>query len=372
MVDVLPIQYELAPDNTPTTIIKHGYYKVDDSNMAAIPYGYDIDPKNPTTIIPITNTAKQITQTKLQSAPNAVPKNGEFLADGYYLATDSSLGVLPPTMMPAVDSLKILNNKLEIKYSIGYVSEYVYYKKTYIAQPEQPTVLPAGIYYNDQTRKTVSFLQSGKIADVSNGYGYIDSASSSSSKKPAFDSAAKNYRDISNNYDVEYHEPAEDLLRKSDMGGSIDASGGIRVKDASGNWVILPRIDAQASPVYYQPGSFVYGSTKYVPTYSDSVYLSSWTKEPETAPYQPSQVPEGICKVFKDTPSKIEEHCARLDANVCASTACCVLLGGSKCVAGNEDGPAFQGHYSDDALRDKDRYFYNGSCYGNCNRKENI
>jgi hypothetical protein len=359
MVDVIPIQYEPG-----TTAIKRGYYKVDDSNMATVPYGYDVDPKNPTSIIPITETAKQVTQTKLKSAPNTVPKNGEFLADGYYLATDSSLGVLPPTMMPAVDSLSISENKLSIKYAIGYVSEYVYYKKTYIAQPETPKVLPAGIYYNDQSKKTVSFLLPGKIADLSNGYGYTDPTVSPD--KPSFDAAVKNYRDVSNNYDVQYHEPAEDLLKKSDIGSSIDASGGIRVKDASGNWVILPRLDAQASPIYYQPGLFVYGTTKYVPSYADSVYLSSWTKEPEMAPYTVSKVPEGVCKVFKDTPSKIEEYCAKMDANVCASTSCCVLLGGSKCVAGNKDGPSFQGHYSDTSLMDKDRYYYNGSCYGNC------
>ncbi len=383
MVDVLPIQYERGPDNQPTQKIQRGYYQVDNQHMAMVPYGFVVDPADNRKIVPASEQARAVMEAKRDPTVKP-PQNGEFMPDGYYLVSDSSLGVLPPAMMPAVQNVEVfgsVNPRLHITYRIGYVSEYVYYKQTFLLTVPTVTgsfVLPAGIYFKDRTRSTVSFLPPNKVADVSNGFGYLDATESALLRKVSatgnvaakFDAAVTNYRDVSNNYDVEYHESAEDLLKKNDMGSTLDASGGIRVKDMCGNWVMLPRLDAQASPVYYQPGSYVFGKPKtYVPTYADSVYLSSWTKEPELAPYALSTVPTGMCHTFKDTPSKLEEYCSRLDGNVCASTSCCVLLGGSKCVAGDADGPTFPGHYSDVALRDKDRYYYNGACYGNCPEK---
>ena len=55
-----------------------------------------------------------------------------------------------------------------------------------------------------------------------------------------------------------------------------------------------------------------------------------------------------------------------LENNVCASTSCCVLLGGKKCVAGNANGPYMRSHYNDLSLNPKDHYFHQGKCYGNC------
>jgi hypothetical protein len=43
-----------------------------------------------------------------------------------------------------------------------------------------------------------------------------------------------------------------------------------------------------------------------------------------------------------------------------------VLLGGSKCVSGNENGPSVKSNYSDILVRNKDSYMYMGKCYGNC------
>ena len=74
----------------------------------------------------------------------------------------------------------------------------------------------------------------------------------------------------------------------------------------------------------------------------------------------------GFCKYNLMDPHKIEEQCLKLDKNVCASTDCCILLGGSKCVAGKKSGPLFKSHYNDPSLKKKDHYYHKGHCYGNC------
>jgi len=66
----------------------------------------------------------------------------------------------------------------------------------------------------------------------------------------------------------------------------------------------------------------------------------------------------------------LEKKCNALDVNVCASTQCCVLLGTSKCVAGNANGPTNTTGYYDPALVNKDRYYYQGKCYGNCTNQQ--
>lgn len=88
---------------------------------------------------------------------------------------------------------------------------------------------------------------------------------------------------------------------------------------------------------------------------------------PQTAPvYETANYPGGFCNQYKDNKGAIEEKCAALDTNTCASTSCCVLIGGQKCVAGNENGPTNSANYSDYNLRNRDFYYYNGKCYGNC------
>jgi hypothetical protein len=126
--------------------------------------------------------------------------------------------------------------------------------------------------------------------------------------------------------------------------------------------------DTSFSPVlYYVPGAYKYGSSNYVPNYEDSVYLSRTTQQPQMAPaYDTAGYPGGFCNQFKGNVSAIEEKCGALDVNTCASTSCCVLLGGQKCVAGNRNGPTRTANYSDYNLQNRDFYYYSGKCYGNC------
>lgn len=108
-------------------------------------------------------------------------------------------------------------------------------------------------------------------------------------------------------------------------------------------------------------------SSNFFPTYEDSVFLSRLSDLSYSKPVHDSaSIKGGFCKSNMLDPYKIEEQCLKLDKNVCASTDCCVLLGGSKCVAGKKIGPIFKSHYNDPGLLKKDHYYYKGHCYGNC------
>jgi len=78
-----------------------------------------------------------------------------------------------------------------------------------------------------------------------------------------------------NNYDITYHDSPEDIQKQ---GGLFDASfGTVMVIDPCGNKLLIPYNPAQSLPIYYTPGTYKYGSSAYVPSYEDSVYLSKMT-----------------------------------------------------------------------------------------------
>ena len=113
-------------------------------------------------------------------------------------------------------------------------------------------------------------------------------------------------------------------------------------------------------PIYSQDG------TGFVPTY-DELYKSTSTNQSQVgvipiAPY----ISGGFCKRYANQPLELEQQCNGLKQDVCATTNCCVLLGGTKCVAGNAQGPLNQANYSDFLLKNRDQYYYQGTCYGNC------
>jgi hypothetical protein len=122
------------------------------------------------------------------------------------------------------------------------------------------------------------------------------------------------------------------------------------------------------SPIlYYIPGAYKFGASNYVPNYEDSVFLSRTTRESQLAPVvnTASQL-GGFCSQYEGNVAKLEEKCAAQDLNACASTSCCVLLGGQKCVSGNQNGPKNPANYTDYNLKNRDFYYYQGKCYGNC------
>jgi len=172
----------------------------------------------------------------------------------------------------------------------------------------------------------------------------------------------------SDNYNVQYHENIDSSNnRQIDSYGSN--SGNAWVIDPSGNKVALPLGNMDTNAIYYEPGSYPFGSASYVPSYEDSVYLSKTTGQSSVTPLTDSDLAKGgFCSNYKDFPDKLEEHCNKLDKNTCGATSCCVLFGGSKCVSGNEQGPKIQANYSNIFIRNRDYYYYQGKCYGNCNK----
>ncbi len=132
--------------------------------------------------------------------------------------------------------------------------------------------------------------------------------------------------------------------------------------------------DKLGTVTYNEPGYFRFGPSSYVPNYEDSVYLSRLTNIDWRTPVVDFASPVGnsgaklggFCSFHKSNPSQIETECGKLDKTTCASTSCCALLGGEKCVAGNESGPTMKSNFSDIYVRNKDHYYYQGKCYGNC------
>jgi hypothetical protein len=169
--------------------------------------------------------------------------------------------------------------------------------------------------------------------------------------------------------DVQYHDTPEEIAVKT---GNDSILGKAVVKDKDGNVIALPPVIAQQQVTYYQPGTFVHGSSSYVPKYEDSVYLSrtsggAFLDSKNSAPINAaSYIQGGICSYYKDNPDGLEQACNRVDSNTCASTSCCVLLGGSKCVSGDETGAKMKANYSDIYIKNRDYYYYQGKCYGNC------
>jgi len=138
--------------------------------------------------------------------------------------------------------------------------------------------------------------------------------------------------------------------------------------DTNGNLVYSDVSGSNVAPViYYVPGSYKYGASNYVPNYEDSVYMSRTTRQSTVTPvFNTSSILGGFCAQHKGDTNKLEEKCNALDVAACASTSCCVLLGGQKCVAGSDRGPTNPANYSDFRVVNKDVYYYQGKCYGNC------
>lgn len=164
------------------------------------------------------------------------------------------------------------------------------------------------------------------------------------------------------NLDVTYHPDATTILQNS----SNLLSDTIISHDASGNQILIPK-NIGGPSIYYEPGSFKFGASTYVPNYADSIFLSKITGEANTGNFMDTTaILGGQCKYYKDSPIKIEEVCNATRPDKCASMSCCVLLGGSKCVAGNESGPIMKSNFADIFVKNRDFYYYNGKCYGNC------
>jgi len=208
------------------------------------------------------------------------------------------------------------------------------------------TVLDDGtVYYNSDYNRT---LGDGKNLSASYIYGNVVIGGNTVTNQPGniTYSSSSAIRYNPNNYDTVFHPefPDQDTTFPADTNSKL--TGNI---------------------VYYQPGSFTYGASSYVPYYEDSVFLSRSNKSIVNAPtYISSATQGGFCSYYGTQPDILEQKCNAIDGASCAATTCCVLLGGQKCVSGNQAGPTMKANYSDFLIRNKDFYYYQGKCYGNC------
>jgi len=198
---------------------------------------------------------------------------------------------------------------------------------------------------------------------------YVSTIPDYTNKKAGMATSKKNV-DVAYNAnvpDVTYHESAEDIR-------SRDKTVSVPIKDASGNVIGSMPWDqvVTTTPRYNDPGYFRFSPSPYVPNYEDSIYLSRLTqyddKSGQVVDYAGRLPPPagGFCAANKNNTIEIETQCGKIGKDACASTSCCVLLGGSKCVAGNEAGPTMKANYSDISVLNRDYYYYQGKCYGNC------
>lgn len=181
----------------------------------------------------------------------------------------------------------------------------------------------------------------------------------------AKDAENKYQKDISQIINIQYHKTDEELMQESQP---TDVQfGTTNIYDQTGNLIPYPSSSVQGSITYYTPGAYPYGTQNYVPNYEESVFLSKLTGQSQTMPiYNTAKMLGGFCSYFQTQSTEKEKICNQLKPNECASTNCCVLLGGAKCVAGDQTGPTLKSNYGDVFLRNKDFYYYQGKCYGNC------
>jgi hypothetical protein len=207
------------------------------------------------------------------------------------------------------------------------------------------------------------FAGSGTTIDISN----IDYTGLYGNSAPNKNAYQKITRYDTNNYNVQYHDDVSAINSRQDDKYGLK-SNSIKVKDQSGNIITMTVPEIQGSITYYEPGTYRFGASSYVPNYEDSVFLSKTTGMSNLKKIQDTaSMLGGFCQHYKNNPDKLEEICRSTDKNKCGSTSCCVLLGGSKCVYGNENGPHMKANYSDIFVRNKDFYYFQGKCYGNCN-----
>jgi hypothetical protein len=268
------------------------------------------------------------------------------IQDGYYIDASGYLEVVPYGNIASADKLSYNPKTQTSSYETAVITDQNKKLDAQIAQIQQQiaaTPTPAAFTLNGLQQKLAN-LQQQKIS-------LIDTSSTSNS----------NYN--SDNFDITYHA---DPTKQTQPDGSTAGVGQMWV-DISGTLVAIPYSDVSNTTLYYSSGDYIYNSASYVPNYEETVYLSSLTNQPTTSiVHNLADTQSGFCSATQSSVLEREAKCNALDKNVCGSTDCCVLLGGEKCVAGNQNGPSIKSNYSDTTIFNRDFYYYRGDCFGHC------
>lgn len=315
--------------------------------------------------------------TPLQIVP--IPSNGIIPSDFYKvdethmteLPTGNAVSVLP---MGGISNIPIGYNGKYYQVNVNGTDMVAHVPYGYNATPDRKGIVPAtntemrDIQAMAQTQSQTGSPYAGSGANIKapDVISKNTSNGTTPTSAPMISDTSMNAlsRYDTNNYNIQYHDDPNTL---QNQGMYNTAFGSMMVKDASGNMVSMPYVPGQALPTYYQPGSFVFGATNFVPNYEDSVYLSRTTGLSSVAKaYPTSSTMGGFCTQYQADKLGLEQKCNTLDAGTCASTSCCILFGGSKCVSGDQSGPTMKANYTDPSVLNKDVYYYQGKCYGNC------
>lgn len=73
---------------------------------------------------------------------------------------------------------------------------------------------------------------------------------------------------------------------------------------------------------------------------------------------------DAFCSINGGNPSNLSNQCATLTSDNCNATDCCVWVNGSKCMAGDANGPSIPSGTTGNV--DADYYSYRYKCYGEC------
>jgi hypothetical protein len=73
---------------------------------------------------------------------------------------------------------------------------------------------------------------------------------------------------------------------------------------------------------------------------------------------------DAFCSINGGNPSNLSNQCATLTSDNCNATDCCVWVNGSKCMAGDANGPSIPSGTTGNV--DADYYSYRYQCYGEC------
>ena len=108
---------------------------------------------------------------------------------------------------------------------------------------------------------------------------------------------------------------------------------------------------APTPPIFNSSSLVLGGPADYAPSYNNTVNFSKLSGFSYNSPITDSNdVNGGFCSFNKKNPEQLEYKCNQLNKDTCASTACCVLLGGSKCVYGNKNGVYMKANYTDPSI----------------------
>jgi hypothetical protein len=168
----------------------------------------------------------------------------------------------------------------------------------------------------------------------------------------------------SDNYNITYHTDPTTHNNDDESNAGV---GKMWIRDKSGKLISVPYSNVKNTTLYYETGSYPFGPSSYVPNYEESTSLSKLSNKLNGSNiYGLASQKGGFCNATKSSVYNREQECNKIDSDTCGSTSCCVLLGGEKCVAGSSSGPSIKANYSDFLITNRDYYYYQGKCYGNC------